>query len=64
MVSAHSVPVLIRALSRGGYLAHNAQRILGQIVGADAVALCDERTACWSRWWQRHHERLGLDRPG
>lgn len=64
MMSPPAVPVLIRALSRGGYLQHNAVRILRQLVGAAPVARCDVRPDCWVRWWRSAFREHGLRRPG
>jgi len=59
MVSRQSIPQLIRAMRRGGYLAHNASRILAQIVGQAPAVQCDANAACWDAWWRSHHREYG-----
>ncbi len=64
MMRRRSIPTLIRAVRRGGYLGYNAQRVLVRLTGrqVDARNLTGTRAYLhWRRWWKqqrrhRHHK--------
>lgn len=64
MVSRRSIPTLLKTLRRGAYQAHNARRILVQLVGAAPAARCGTDPACWEKWWRKHHREFGHKTAG